>query len=120
MLKVGDKVRITGDINAHGFKIGEIVTIEKTNKGNGYRAKNNNESWWICEEECELIKDEKPMLNTVISHKIATVDEKGYVKQQIDLTHEEYLSLVEQLATEVVEIQEDNNESLYNFLFGGK
>jgi len=60
------------------------------------------------------------MQNTVISHKIATVDEKGYVKQQINLTHEEYSSLVEQLTAEVIEIREGNEDSLYDILFGGK
>ena len=55
-----------------------------------------------------------------ISHTIIATDSKGYAKQQMTLTHKEYLELSKQLANEIV-IQEEKNEYefLKNILFGG-
>lgn len=58
MLKVGDKVRITGEIDGHEFDIGEIVTITEIWGDNDYKAENEYDYWWISEEECELVKEE--------------------------------------------------------------
>jgi len=58
MLNVGDKVKITNNIDGHEFKTGEIVTITKVNGENDYTANNKDDFWWIGEEECELIKEE--------------------------------------------------------------
>lgn len=54
--KVGDKVRIVDNTGGHEFDIGEVVTIAEILEGD-YRAKNNYDSWYVGDEELELVED---------------------------------------------------------------
>ncbi len=58
--KKGDKVKIVDEMHGHGFQNGDIVEIIKVNGiddiGNGdYRVKGLSDSWWVRDEEIELV-----------------------------------------------------------------
>lgn len=56
-----------------------------------------------------------------ISHTIISTDSKGYAKQEMNLTHQEYLELIEHLTTEtIIQEEKEDYEFLKNMLFGGK
>ena len=52
--KVGNKVRIVKRICGHAFDIGEIVEIVEVGFCD-YKAKNNNDYWWVTNNEIELV-----------------------------------------------------------------
>jgi hypothetical protein len=56
--EVGDKVRVTDELNGHEFEIGEIVTIERIYiYDDSYCCSNGNESWFLTKDEFEPIKE---------------------------------------------------------------
>jgi hypothetical protein len=54
--KVGDVVKITRELYGHEFTIGDLVTIEEVNEGDGdYEAiAEDGECWSVREDEIEL------------------------------------------------------------------
>lgn len=58
MYKIGDKVRVIENTAGHHFKIGEIVkikTIDSNDTNVPYSCSNENEDWWVCEEDIRPI-----------------------------------------------------------------
>ena len=53
--KPGDSVRIIECINGHGFRIGEIVTLCSANGNQFWKSANEDDVWYIKEEEFEPI-----------------------------------------------------------------
>jgi len=67
---VGDKVRISGNSNAHGFEIGDVVTITKIEPGVGaYRAESEGDFWFVNEDD---------ILSTVVWDDISEGDYRGF------------------------------------------
>ncbi len=58
---VGDKVKVISVKFGHGFKLGQIVTIQGFDpEDNGYSCVDeNNISWWLYENEFELLNQEQ-------------------------------------------------------------
>lgn len=57
--KVGDKARVIANRYDHNFNIGEIITITEVDLNDRfwtYKCLNDNESWWLNDEELELIE----------------------------------------------------------------
>lgn len=62
--KVGDKVRITKEINGHEFNIGEIIMIEAVDiNSDGHVEYFSRDSlrlrygWYFLDEECEAVNE---------------------------------------------------------------
>ena len=62
---VGDKVRVTKEINGHQFKIGEEVVLaeeavlaEEVPEYMSWRCQGENDWWWLTEEEFEPLNQE--------------------------------------------------------------
>ena len=56
---VGDKVRVTKEINGHQFKIGEeVVLTEEVSEYMSWRCQGENDWWWLTEEEFEPLNQE--------------------------------------------------------------
>ena len=57
---VGDKVRVTKEINGHQFKIGEeVVLTEEASEYMSWRCQGENDWWWLTEEEFEPLNQEQ-------------------------------------------------------------
>jgi len=57
-IKVGDKVRVTGNTCRHGFEIGSVVTYMGYNYDYSF-SDQENVTWWLSEEDWEFV-DEYP------------------------------------------------------------
>jgi hypothetical protein len=56
---VGDKVRVTKEINGHFFEIGEeVVLAEEVPEYMAWRCQGENDWWWLTEEEFEPLNQE--------------------------------------------------------------
>ena len=54
--KPGDSVRVIDCLKGHGFRIGEVVTLCNVNKNFFWKCANENDVWYMKEEEFEPIK----------------------------------------------------------------
>jgi len=54
---VGDKVRVTKEINGHFFEIGEEVVLAEE-VPESWRCQGENDWWWLTEEEFEPLNQE--------------------------------------------------------------
>lgn len=58
-LKVNDVCKVIANRSHHEFEIGEVVTITKCYPSEDhphYKCNNENDFWWLNDEELELIK----------------------------------------------------------------
>ena len=53
--KPGDSVRVIKCLSGHGFRIGEVVTLCNVNKNFFWKCANENDIWYMKEEEFEPI-----------------------------------------------------------------
>ena len=53
--KPGDSVRVIKRLSGHGFRIGEVVTLCNVNKNFFWKCVNENDIWYMKEEEFEPI-----------------------------------------------------------------
>ncbi len=54
--EIGCKLKVIANTMHHGFEIGEIITIDYFSKTDGcYRASNEDDWWWIREDEIEKL-----------------------------------------------------------------
>lgn len=80
----GNRVRITGNKNYHGFEIGEEVVINCSyqNEENAWVCYNRID-WWIVKEcDMELSNDNATNLNWLLKH-ITTLDIKESTRKEI-------------------------------------
>ncbi len=57
---VGDKVRVTKNINSHFFEIGEVVELaEFYARERSWKCQGANDYWFLTEEEFELVNQEQ-------------------------------------------------------------
>lgn len=55
-MKVGDKVKVTKEINGHQFQIGEKLTlIEELSDPGSWRCQGKDDWWALTEDEFELL-----------------------------------------------------------------
>ena len=54
--KPGDSVRVIKCLSGHGFRIGEVVTLCNVNKNFFWKCANEDDVWYMKEEEFEPIK----------------------------------------------------------------
>jgi hypothetical protein len=55
--KVGDKVRVVGNIHFHKFEIGEIVEIQRSSSIDYRCASTEGDVWFLSDEEVERVED---------------------------------------------------------------
>ena len=53
--KPGDSVRVIKCLSGHGFRIGEVVTLCNVNKNFFWKCANEDDVWYMKEEEFEPI-----------------------------------------------------------------
>ncbi len=57
---VGDKVRVTKEINGHQFEIGEeVILIEELSEPMSWRCQGKYDWWCLTEEEFEPLNQEQ-------------------------------------------------------------
>lgn len=119
--KVGDKVRITGNDNSHGFKIGEVVTVKeeshtfRNGKQIHYCENDEGHTYYVRTYDAELVAEETENPKFKVGDKVRVSE--SWFHNFADGTEGEIIDEVGE-GVFVVKTDDPSQQSVSNFSYG--